>query len=382
MSRLYKATGVSMAGLLALAAIGTAAAQTPPPAPAATSVPASSVMLYATTTGNKLISFNSGTPGNIASTMNITGLQAGESVVGIDYRAATGDLVAVGSTSTLYKLDSMSGAATIIGSGPITTTLAGTSFGVDFNPTVDRLRVVSNQDQDLRLNPNNAAVGAVDGTLAYTMTDTNMGKDPNAVASAYTNNFPGATSTTLYNIDSNLDVLVRQLPPNAGVLNTVGALGVDAGEEAGFDIVGADTAFAALQVSGASNLYTINLMSGEATLIGAIGGGETVRGLTGMLSAVPATLTPVPATAVAAPGTPQMQATATMAMPAVSSPTMGSMPPMSTPMPMMTRTSMPGNTPGMPSTGGGDMTILTLAGIAAAAMLMLGVATRRKVGKI
>ena len=40
--------------------------------------------------------------------------------------------------------------------------LDGTEFGVDFNPQVDRLRVVSNSGQNLRLHPDTGAVAAVD----------------------------------------------------------------------------------------------------------------------------------------------------------------------------------------------------------------------------
>jgi hypothetical protein len=170
----------------------------------------------------------------------------------------------------------------------------------------------------LRLNPNNGGIAAVDGTLAYTSTDRNANANPNIVASAYTNNFPGPPSTTLYNIDSNLDVLVTQNPPNAGVLNTVGALGVDVGAVAGFDIMGANTAYASLQVGGGpSGLYMINLTSGAATLVGPIGIAEPVRGLAGMLSNAPATLTPAPPTVPTggATGTPTAASTAAVVTP-------------------------------------------------------------------
>ena len=95
------------------------------------------------------------------------------------------------------------------------------------------------------------------------------------VGVAYTNNFAGATTTTLYGIDSNLDILTIQNPPNNGTLNTIGPLGFDTSGSVGFDIATAGTAFASLSVSGLAGLFTINLATGAATPVGSIGTGAT-----------------------------------------------------------------------------------------------------------
>jgi Domain of unknown function (DUF4394) len=350
------------------------------------------VMIYAVSVSNKLLSFSSSTPGTIQKTMQITGLQANENVLGIDFRPATGQLYGLGSTSRLYTIDTTSGTAVQVGS-VLTTTLVGTHFGFDFNPTVDRIRITSNEDQNLRVNPNNAAIGAIDGTLAYTSTDANAGKNPNVVASAYTNNVPGPTSTTLYDIDTTLDVLVTQNPPNSGTLNTVGPLGQDATDVTGFDIADANTAFASLSLSnGAPNttgLYSVNLTTGAITSIDSIGGGEAIVDISAALSATPATVTPVVPTATpAASGTAVATApaaTATTATtappaatttiaPAVSTPT--SLPPAPTQMPAQpTPTTAP---PGMPVTGGGDtMTPLALVLLALALVSAGWLSSRR-----
>jgi hypothetical protein len=71
---------------------------------------------------------------------------------------------------------------------------------------VDRIRVVSDVDQNLRLNPDTGAV-IVDTPLAYKSGDPNFGKNANVVHAAYTNSFKGATTTTLYVLDTGLDVL-------------------------------------------------------------------------------------------------------------------------------------------------------------------------------
>ena len=240
---------------------------------------AAGATIFAVTTVNNLVTFNSATPGTITASVAITGLQSGEVIRGIDVRPRTLQLFAVGSTGRLYSVNPTTGAATAV--SIITTAFNGAEYGIDFNPVPDRLRVTSDAEQNLRINVDNGMT-TVDGTLAYATGDPNAAANPNIVASAYANNVDGATTTTLYDIDSNLDILVRQDPPNAGTLNTVGALGVNTTELAGFDIAaGSGTAFASLTVAGsaASRLYTINLGTGAATLIGDIGGSAQVRGI-------------------------------------------------------------------------------------------------------
>ena len=114
--------------------------------------------------GNELIRFHSAAPGTILGTATISGLQFGEQLVGIDMRPADGQLYGVSTASRLYLLNAITGAATPIGP-TFTTALSGTRFGVDFNPAVDRLRIVSDAEQNLRVNPNTAAIAGVDTAL-------------------------------------------------------------------------------------------------------------------------------------------------------------------------------------------------------------------------
>jgi hypothetical protein len=236
---------------------------------------ASAEPIVGLTTTNNLIVFDSATPGTVSSPVAITGLQAGETLLGIDFRPATRTLYGLGSTSRLYTIDTATGVATQVGSAGAFT-LSGTAFGFDFNPTVDRIRVVGSTGQNLRLNPNNGTLTGTDTALAYAIGDASAGATPRVVGSAYTNNFAGATTTTLYAIDSNLDILATQTPPNAGVLNTVGALGFDTSDLVGFDISGlTGQSFAALTAptGGSSQLFAIDLAGGTATLLGTIGTG-------------------------------------------------------------------------------------------------------------
>ncbi|HEX8651360.1 MAG TPA: DUF4394 domain-containing protein [Pyrinomonadaceae bacterium] len=248
------------------------------------------VFIVAVTDDNDILVFNAQRPGTITHQVSITGLQPGEHILGIDYRPANFQLYGLGSTSRLYTINVGTGAATEVGSGPFSPALLGTSFGFDFNPAVDRIRVVSDADQNMRLNPDDGTVAAVDTPLSYAAGDPHAGANPNVVGSAYTNNFQVTLSTTLYGIDNNLDILVRQggvdgMPsPNGGVLTTIGNLGLNAVGPVGFDIASfsdtGDFAYAAITGSGGSSrLYTINLATGKASLVGTIGGNRMIVGI-------------------------------------------------------------------------------------------------------
>jgi hypothetical protein len=235
----------------------------------------------------------------------ITGLQVGEVLLGIDRRPANGLLYGLGSTSRVYTIDTTTGLAVAVGGTPFAPALSGTAFGFDFNPVPDRIRVVSTDTTNFRLNPNSGALAGTDTPLSYAAGDTGAGLTPRVVGSAYTNNFAGAAATTLFGIDSNRDVLVMQggpnsVPsPNGGVLITIGAgLGFDTSDLVGFDISGTSgVAFASLTspTGSASQLFTIDLTTGTASLLGNIGQGLT---LTGLAADVGAAAVPEPASLV------------------------------------------------------------------------------------
>jgi hypothetical protein len=71
--------------------------------------------LFGVTTGNQLVQFNAATPGTLTTIGTISGLQAGENIVGIDFRPATGELFGLGSSSRLYNINRTTGVATAVG---------------------------------------------------------------------------------------------------------------------------------------------------------------------------------------------------------------------------------------------------------------------------
>ncbi len=181
------------------------------------------------------------------------------------------------------------GLATPVGARTIP--LAGVAFGVDFNPVPDLLRIVSDTGQNIRVRPDDGIVAGTDTPLAYpAMGDPNATRTARVVAVAYTKpDTDPQTNTVLHDIDANraadpdrgADVLAIQVPPNTGVLNTVGSLGVDTDDFAAFDIGPDNDALAALRPVGSafSRLYFIDLPSGSAHDLGQIGSGELIVGL-------------------------------------------------------------------------------------------------------
>jgi hypothetical protein len=261
-----------------------------------------SAEVYALTGTNRLVSFSAASPGEIETSVEVSGLQPDERLIGIDYRPRDGRLWGVGrvgTTGRMYTIDPGTGVATLVAKltiagsvGATEAVLTGSSFGVDFNPAADALRIVSDTGQNLRAIPSaTSPTGAarvtgdtfVDGTLNYGgVAATGVG------AAAYTNNDNDpATGTTLFDIDTRLDDLVRQDPPNGGTLVRIADLGTPTESLAGFDIRTLGTTNVAYLATtdqrgnGATlaTLHTIDLTTGETTTLGKIGGPKTVRGI-------------------------------------------------------------------------------------------------------
>lgn len=243
-------------------------------------------LVTALTNNNVLVNFDTLSPGTTSS-VTITGLVGGDFLSGIDSRPANGSLfgfAANGTTGRLYSVDRMTGVASL--RSTISEALNGTFFGVDFNPTVDRLRVVSDTGQNLRVNVDTGAT-TPDGALQYAAGDPNVGTTPQVVAAAYSNNFATAVSTTLYTLDLATQSLLTQSPPNAGTLNTIGSLSGILFPEAAFDISGiSGLAYAVLN---GFELVQVDLASGVTTSLGAIDAPGSIVGL-----AAPSSITAVP----------------------------------------------------------------------------------------
>jgi hypothetical protein len=241
------------------------------------------VLVFGLTKFGRLVRFKAGSPYRTKGIGRITGLVSPDTaLIGIDFRVQDGLLYGVGNGGGVYTIDTKNSQATFVNS--LTVPLAGTSFGVDFNPAADRLRIISDTGQNLRHNVNSGGTTLADGILTYTpppIDPTTPASLPppafGVVAAAYTNNDLDAnTATTLFVIDSTLDQIAIQSPANNGILVPTGKLGIDIDAVAGFDIFSdlddgvtvRNRAFATLLMDGTYSFYQINLLTGAATYLG------------------------------------------------------------------------------------------------------------------
>ncbi len=238
--------------------------------------------LYAINTSHQVLTISTGAPSVPENTKPVTGLGAGETIVGCDVRPANGQLYVIAmnlaNTGRLYTLNPATGVATFV--AQLNVALTGGFFAMDFNPTVDRIRLISDFGQNLRVNPVDATV-TVDTPTSNPPGGPTNGLAPHLFACAYTNNYAGASQTALYGIDTSTDELVVINNPNSGVVTSVGPLGVDVGGTSGFDIApsGQNHAYAALPAGfPGARLFSIDLGTGHATDLGVIGSGDFLYG--------------------------------------------------------------------------------------------------------
>ena len=256
-----------------------------------------------------LVTFPVGDPGAATpATINFPNIDGGilgpdTNLIGLDYRPRGGALYAQATRGTLYVLTPAAAAgqfnATAVNVTPFVSPFFSSllnDFGFGFNPVADAIRVVEEENLNFRFSPNSGNSLGRDESL-------NPG-DPHIVAADYTNSFDGATSTTLYDIDSGSDRLFTQgsvggapVSPNTGSLIDVGALGVDTTDNAGLDIAQASgTAYASFELAGSpgsSVLHRLNLSTGAATRVGTIAGGMPLESL----AVVPASVLQFPSSA-------------------------------------------------------------------------------------
>lgn len=265
---------------LYLAAVGVALLA---PAPALAALP--DTLLWGVAAGGRVVQFTSAHPERVQ-TVLLKGIRAGEEVIALDVRPADGKLYLVTSANLVYVVDTAARTATPVSTTPFEVGLESRRADMDINPASDRIRLVTDTNESLRVNPANGQTARrggeldVDARPTYAEGDRNAGRTPRPTAVAHTANRTGASlaDSRVLVIDVAQDVLGELTAPNRGVLETVGPLGLDAQDPAGFDVTPDGDAFAALQPAGASSssLYTIDTATGAATLLGPIGGGAPV----------------------------------------------------------------------------------------------------------
>lgn len=260
-------------------------------------------------TGETLVRFNPLSPETTV-VATLTGVTAGETIVGIDMRPATGQLYGLGinpdaNTGSIYILDPQTGAATVVGTpgaiayvdeegDPVDFPPVSVGYDIDFNPTVDRMRIVTGTGLNMRANqitgaPVDGDQGGMAGSVAGTNTDgASNGATTTISATAYTNSFAGTTVTTQYTLDATTNSLYIQNPPNVGTqtagvaITQEGGMALDFSAPVGFDILNnvvietsSDPAtgvgYFVATSEEVTQLYELDLTTGVATSLGNLG---------------------------------------------------------------------------------------------------------------
>ena len=240
--------------------------------------PAFAEIAYSVTETNKLVRLDTGQAiEDVIGT--ITGT-SGEQILSIDFRPLTGRLYGV-SANNLYVINPATAQAEVVTAAPFTTPLAG-NVDIDFDPVSGLIRVVTDTNQNLRINPQTGAM----------TTDPNITGVTGLAALGFTNSFASPDRSTLFGISHTTNQLARIGGVNlvdggasqaAGVASAApGGLSFDVDAPAGLDIAANDNeAFAVLTPAGdtVSGLYRISLTTGAPTFLRQVLVGEKLRGL-------------------------------------------------------------------------------------------------------
>jgi hypothetical protein len=207
--------------------------------------------------------------------VNVTGLSG--KLAGIDVRPADGMLYGLVDDGALVIIDTTTGKATMKSKLETMLGKGVAAVAIDFNPMADRLRIIGADGANLRVNVDDGKV-VVDKKLNYAEADANRGKTAMIVAGAYSNSYKGTQATALYDIDGKLGAMLRQAPPNDGVLNTMGQVGAK-GQVAAFDIESDGNGGNVGWLIAGKTLHRVDIATGAATPVGAIKVKGVVRDL-------------------------------------------------------------------------------------------------------
>ncbi len=254
--------------------------------------------------GGAVLRFVATDPNTLAVT-NVSGVVAGESLVGLAYRPRTAQLMALGvnptaDTGTLYLVDPVTGVLTDVAASAVAMTTNGTtvvplpdpattSYSFDFDPKSDRARVTAGS-LNFVINPGSGAVSDGSGATAGTNPEAPLSGGATALNGIGYTNGPltsnSADPTTLYGLNAATNSLHHVALPVNGVVSA--AIGITTNGAAldftasAFDVpystktatigapVTAGIGYGALTVGGQTQLYSIDLVTGVATPLGTI----------------------------------------------------------------------------------------------------------------
>jgi len=275
---MFRAKGLRSLPLLAAAAFAVlgghardAQAQGSPPCGANGSV--QGLEIIGLTSDQRLFCFRDTEAANGRPIGTIRGLAPGERMISMDFRPSDGRLYGLSNAGNVYRINEQTADAQRVSTlrevnGGRQVQLSGPSFGIDFNPVTDQMRVVTETGDSMRVNPDSGNT-TIDPRL-------NPGTGTGIAAIAYTNNdMDESSGTLLYAIDTRNDSIVIQVPENSGTVTTIRSIGTDVQTDSAFDIfslIQEDTsvalvALAAVTTRNVSSLVEVDLATGLIGLI-------------------------------------------------------------------------------------------------------------------
>jgi hypothetical protein len=191
-------------------------------------------------------------------------------LLGIDQRPQDGRLYGVTERGQIVTVDPATGAATQV-SRLNTPFESGGRAVVDFNPVANRLRLMGMSGANLRVNVETGEA-VRDGELKYQAGGQFAETRPRIVAGAYTNSAGGAQATALYTLDTLVGAFNLQAPPNDGVQQVRGMVGMALPAGVAFDILAGEGGANTGWLLAAGTLHRVNLENGALTSAGAVSG--------------------------------------------------------------------------------------------------------------
>lgn len=238
-------------------------------------------------------------PQLVQRTVHVRGLPSGDAFVGVAVRPKNGVLYGLTRTA-IYNVDESTGTAELVGAG-FSTPLPTGPASCDFDPASDVLRVASTTGANQRID---ADVGDLvdsdvvaagvqgDAVFAFAPGDPNQSATPTVGAIAFSGRTKPTSPSTAFVLEDNAALVARlgaaaDAPDESrdGLLFTIGALSIDNVSTLppgrGLVATGDTTAYAAVQDTGTSSrLYHVDLTTGKASLVGAVGAPGVVSALT------------------------------------------------------------------------------------------------------
>lgn len=253
---------------------------TPTVTPTATPTPIPNANLLLDT--QEIRSFNVSNPTSVGAAVAVTGLTAGQVIVATDYRPVNGFLYGLGYNGLtgvvqLYRLSSLTGRAIPVGttgtfvdgsSNPVRVGVdSSTTLSIDFNPTSDRLRVVSSNGQNFRINPNSGAFVDGDSGVAGTNMDGAISGSPGQIQQvAHSGNSAISVGTALYSLDAVSDKLAFFQSTNTGVQSEIASFNSQLTSVDGFDITdsvnGVQKAYTVATIGTSKSFFDLDLNEG------------------------------------------------------------------------------------------------------------------------